>query len=419
VLSSLAEKSAFDNADGGLTLLEHKIHNRLHLPSGADAHRRVDRDADQPECLSVILKGTRGDPAAAERRCVLFMKADHTPDGLRDPDVIHRAHKQNCLQTRNVDTLRENAVVKNNEFLVVVLTPGTQGIKEHLTIDFFTINHSTSLGSDIHPRVTTILQLRAEISLRNQRNDLLSCLGADQNLTNFLSVDSGNQVLTVNIGNDLTLAEHLKLLHHNLRRNDETTFHQFRGRHTADDLSVDRTIVHPRFGNSSRMLRSSSKEIAAVSSSSEVLRSREKVTLDRIVRFIEVNGIDLNICLLKTLQGVIGREDQFVAASLIDPVTDLIRASRALVMRFTTMNVQNCSVSDELKILRRELLCQQNARSNNYDQSLTVVIIKLMLGIKDTDVGFTTASRNNDLSFQVLGKGIQSTLLMGAKLDHW
>ena len=58
------------------------------------------------------------------------------------------------------------------------------------------------------------------------------------------------------------------------------------------------------------MLRSSSEEIAASSSRREVLRSSEKVTLDRIVRFIKVNAINVDVCLLETGQRMIGGEDQ-------------------------------------------------------------------------------------------------------------
>ena len=171
-------------------------------------------------------------------------------------------------------------MVQHNELLVVILAPSTQSVKEHLTVHLAPIDHGTSLGSDIHPRETTILQLLAEIGLRNQRSDLFGCLGADQNLAHILSIDGLNQILTVNISNDLTLAKHLKLLHHNLRRNDETTIHQFGSGNVADDVAVHSSIIHARFGNRSRMLRSSSEEIAAVSSRSKVLGCWKKVTLN-------------------------------------------------------------------------------------------------------------------------------------------
>ncbi len=118
------------NGNSRLTLIEHGVHHRLHLTGGADAHRRVDRDADQPKGLGVGFNGTRGDPAAAETLCIVLVEADHPPDGLGDADVIHRAHEQHRFQTRNVDTLAENAVVQNHKLLRVILTPCTQSVKE-------------------------------------------------------------------------------------------------------------------------------------------------------------------------------------------------------------------------------------------------------------------------------------------------
>jgi len=409
--------SAFDHADGRLPLIKHRVHHRLHLLSGADAHRRVHRDAHQPKGLSVVLKGTWSDLTTLESSSIVLMQANHTPNGLRDADIIHGPHEQHCFQTRHVDTLAQDAVMENHELLVVVLAPGTQSVEEHLTVDLTTINHGTSLGSDVHPRETTILQLLAEVSLRNQRNNLLGCLRADQNLAHLLSIDGLNQILTVNIGNDLTLREHLKLLHHNLRRNDETTVHKFRSRNVANHLTIHCTIIHTRFCNSSRMLRSSSEEIAAVSSRSVMLGGREEMALNRIVCLIKVDGIDLNICLLQALQGVVGGENQFMTRSLIHPVTDLSRASRALVMGFTTMHVQHRGIGDKLQKLARQLLCQEDAgcRHNNGLRSL---FEKLTNRIKDRNVGLAAASGDNHLTFQVLGKGIQSTLLVGAKLEH-
>jgi hypothetical protein len=85
-----------------------------------------------------------------------------------------------------------------------------------------------------------------------------------------------------------------KFFHNNLRRKNVTLFNQFRCRNIADYLTIYFRIIHPWFENSKRMLRSSSEEVAAIRISSKVLRSREKVSLHRIMRFIKVDRIDLN-----------------------------------------------------------------------------------------------------------------------------
>lgn len=165
------------------------------------------------------------------------------------------------------------------------------------------------------------------------------------------------------------------------------------------------------------MLRSSSEEIAAVSSSSEMLGGREEITLNRVVCLIKVNGIHFNICLLQTLKRVVSGENQFVTLSLIDPVTNLISAGGTLVMSLTAVNVKHRGVSNELKKLRRELLSKQNARSN-YNDSLSGFFQKLANSIKNSNVGLATASRNNNLTLRILSKGGESTFLVRAKLNH-
>jgi len=416
-LSIVAEGSAAHNADGRLPLIEHGVHHRLHRLGGAHTHVREHGDADQPKRFGVGSKGTRGDLTALQAAGILLVQADHPPDGLGDADVIHRAHKQHCLQTRNVNAFRENAVVKNNKLLVIILTPSRESVKEHLTVHFLTVNHGTSLGGDIHPRETTILQLLAEISLRNQILNLFGCLGADQNLAHFLLVNGGKHILSIHIGNQLPLGEHFKLLDHNLRGNDETALNQFRSGNVANHLPIDGTIIHPRFGNSDRMLRSSSEEITAVSRRREMLGGREEMALNRVVCLIKINGINVKICLLQALQGVVGSKDQLVLVGTAGPVVNLRRFGCALVMSLTTMNVQYGNVSDKLQKLTGQLLSKQNAGSNHHD-GFRSIRLKLTQSIKDSNVSLATTSRNNHLTFGILGEGIQSTLLVGAKLDH-
>jgi hypothetical protein len=47
----IAEKSAPDNADGRLTLLENGVNDRLDALGGADAHLVIDRHTDESKGL--------------------------------------------------------------------------------------------------------------------------------------------------------------------------------------------------------------------------------------------------------------------------------------------------------------------------------------------------------------------------------
>ena len=139
--------------------------------------------------------------------------------------------------------------------------------------------------------------------------------------------------------------------------------------------------------------------------------------LYRVVCLVKVNRIYGNICFSKLLQRVVGGEDQFVTLNILTPGTNHVRASAAEVMSFTCVNVHHMSICDKLKILAGQLLCQEDARSNHYD-GLRSLFAKLLNGIKNTNVGFTTASRKNTDALGNLAQGIKSDLLMGAKLEQ-
>ena len=111
------------------------------------------------------------------------------------------------------------------------------------------------------------------------------------------------------------------------------------------------------------MLRSSSKEIAAVSSRREVLRSREKVTLDGIVRFIKVNTINVDVCLLKTGQRMIGGEDQLLAVCLLAPVVNNSRASAAEVM-----SLHRCERASQQHQYETQETQQTTAQQEGYEE---------------------------------------------------
>ncbi len=160
------------------------------------------------------------------------------------------------------------------------------------------------------------------------------------------------------------------------------------------------------------------EEIAAVSSRREVLRSREKVTLDGIVRFIKVNAVNVDVRLLKTGQRVIGSEDQLLAICLLRPVVNNSRASAAEVMSLTTMNVHHSNISVKFKKLSRELLGKQDTRSN-YNNDSSIISIQIIKRILDHAHSLTTARRNDDLTLLKRQHSVSSILLVGTELHHF
>ena len=395
----IAEKSATHNRYGRQTLIEYGVYHRLNALGGADAHLIVNRHTDQSKGL------------------LSASQTDHTPDGLGDTDVVHVPHEQDCLKTADVDPFAQDAVMKHHELLRGILAPGVKSVEEGLTIDLLTIDDGTSLAGDIHAGVTTLCQFLTEIRFCQQFDDLLGRTSSNQNLVQIVVVDGIQQVLRVTISDHLLILNHVQLLHNNLRRQDVTFLNQLGSRNIADHVTINLRHVHARFGNSERMLRSSSEEIAAVSSSSEVLRSREKVTLDRIVRFIKVNAIDIDLCFHQARQRMVGSEDQLLAICLLTPVTNDSRASAAEMMSLTTVNVHNCNVSVKLKKLGRQLLSKQNTRSN-YNNNTTITGIKIFKGVLDHTHGLATTRRDDDLTLVVRKHSGKCFLLMGSELNH-
>ena len=149
-----------------------------------------------------------------------------------------------------------------------------------------------------------------------------------------------------------------------------------------------------------------------------MLRSREKVTLDRVMRFIKIDTIDIDLCFHQARQRVIGSEDQLLAVCLLTPVTDQSRASGAEVMGLTTMNVHHCNVSVKLKKLSRELLSKQNTGSN-HNHDTTIASIKIFLRILDHTHGLATTRRDDDLTLVVRQHCGQCFLLVGTELHHF
>ena len=165
------------------------------------------------------------------------------------------------------------------------------------------------------------------------------------------------------------------------------------------------------------MLRSSSEEITPTSISRKVLRSREKVTLDRIVRFIKVNAINIDTCFLQARKGMVSSKDQLLTICLLTPVTDDSRTSAAEMMSLSAVDVHDCNVSMKLKKLGRQLLSKKDTRSNDNDDT-SIRLIKESLSVADHAHGLTAPSRDNDLTLGVRQHRISSTLLVGTELHQ-
>ena len=184
--------------------------------------------------------------------------------------------------------------MKNNKLFVGIFTPSVQSFKELLTGYFLTIDNSTSLGSDIQIRITTLRQLIGKISLKNC-SQLFRCVSTNQNFLDTDFINRGENVVTLQMWCDRLAVNLIHLNHLDFRRKNVTTFNQFGCRNSADYITIDGTIIHAWFSNSDRSLASCSKEIATICLLTVVLSGREKVTFDTVMCLVKVNRINLNL----------------------------------------------------------------------------------------------------------------------------
>ena len=141
------------------------------------------------------------------------------------------------------------------------------------------------------------------------------------------------------------------------------------------------------------------------------------MTLNRVVCLIHINRIHLNLCTLQLLERIISGEDQFVTRNSIGKPGNITGFGRRIVMCLTRVAVHHSSIRDKLKVLGRQLLCQQNTGRNNYN-GLRSIRQKLIDSIKDTYVSFSAACGEDAHPFRMLLKSIESILLMGTELNH-
>jgi hypothetical protein len=99
------------------------------------------------------------------------------------------------------------------------------------------------------------------------------------------------------------------------------------------------------------------------------------------------------------------------------PVMNLTGFGGALVMSLTAVDVQNSNVSDELKVLSRQLLRQDDARRHDHN-GLRSIRLKLTHSIAYAHKGLAAASGHDHLTLDILQQGGKSTFLVRAKLDH-
>ena len=164
------------------------------------------------------------------------------------------------------------------------------------------------------------------------------------------------------------------------------------------------------------MFRSCSKKVTTTSVPTVKFSRHKEVTLNGVVCFIKVNRINTDTRLNNLLQRMISGEDHLVTVCLPMPVVNQSRFSAAKVLSFTTVNVINSSVVNNLQKLLTKLLSKKNTRSNN-DNGCRTNLIELLLSVFDHTDGLTTTRGDDDLSFVVLQHCVNRSLLMWAKGD--
>jgi len=409
--------SAANHRHGDITLLEDNVHDVLDCLRSALRSAVKHRADHQTIGLGVGAQSARLKRPRADTSGVIGVETQSAPNGLTDAYNVHRTQEHDRFQSRDVDTLSKNGMVKNHKLLVGILTPSVESVEEHLTIDLLTVNKGTVLSSDMKHRVSCLFHLLGKVRLRQKTNNMLGRLRTNQDFIHRIVLNDLKQILTVPLSDILTLHRETHRSSNHLRRNDITTLHQLRSRHLSDNLTIHIRIIHTRFEDRSRILRSCGEEIAAFCLTSKVFYGREEVTTNRVVCLVKVDSIYLNICLLKTMKRMIGGENQLVLVGTTRPVVNLSRFGGAEVVSLTRMNVKNSSSRDKLKILRTQLLCQQNAGRDHHN-GLRGIRLKLTHGIKDTHIGLTAASGKHTDTFVVLGESVKCLLLVRTELNH-
>ena len=312
--------------------------------------------------------------------------------------------------------------MKNHKLFVRIFTPGVQNVEELLTVDFLTINNCTSFRCDVEVRISTILTLLCKISVSHEVHKLTTGLHTDQDLFHLNIIHGGDEMFTINITTDqLRVLVNVELLNMNFRRCNETTINQFRSRDSTNNVTINLTIVHTWFVHSHRSLTGSSEEVTTIRVIREELCRTKEITLNTVVCFIKVNWVHFDVSILNTLKRMISGEDNHTFTNRTCDVNELVNLlwfSRTEVTSFTTMNMHHMNIRtlDHLTELRTKLFSQQNSWTHNNNRG--GFFLHLTLCIHDGNQSLTTTSWDNNLTFVVVIKCIQSTLLMRTESDH-
>ena len=175
----LVADSFTDLTDSWLTLIKHDINNCLNFAGSADTNTIIGRNTNKTESL------------------LCASQSNDTTDGLTDTNVIHVTHEDDCFQSINIDTLGQKWSGESQQTFVRITTPSVQRVEELLTIDFLSVNDCTSLGCDCHPGISTLIQLNAEIRVRNKTHDLCGATSTNQSLVDVVVIDSLQQVVSI------------------------------------------------------------------------------------------------------------------------------------------------------------------------------------------------------------------------------
>jgi len=139
------------------------------------------------------------------------------------------------------------------------------------------------------------------------------------------------------------------------------------------------------------------------------------------VRFIKINGVDFNVCLLNFVQGVIRGKDNAVltcCAGSVSEQVNLFRVGGMEELNITTVNVHYMGVSgrNQLKKFFAELFCKQNTRSNNNSSGASWNRL-LMNSILNHADGLATTRRDDHLTLAVVPHCSNCFVLVRAESD--
>ena len=310
--------------------------------------------------------------------------------------------------------------MQNHKLFAGIFAPCVQSIEEYFTVHFLTVDDSTSLTGDCHPRHATFGTLKCEVTISQKTNDLFGSASTDQNFLSLLIINSLHQKVTVTGPDFHLILHHVQLFDYNFRRKNVTTFNQLRCRNIDKNLTINCGVIHPWFVDSQGVFWCCSEEVTTVRFCSKVFSRTEEVTLHRVVCFIKVNCVYFDVCINNTMQRMISGKDDAIfthtPCSVSEDVNLLGICSRE-VMSFTTVNVHHMRIcrGDNLQKLTAKLLCKENTRSNNNSGVTTLRLLNVCSILNHTH-RFATTSGNNNLSLRISLHPFKDTNLVRTEL---